>query len=122
MSVKSRKELRARRHRRVRRKISGTAERPRLSIMISNRHMYVQFINDDLGVTMASVSTAGTDVKVTVATAKALGLQAAADALSKGIGSVVVDRGGCRFHGRVKAIVDGAIEGGLSIGVMKEAT
>jgi large subunit ribosomal protein L18 len=90
--------------------------------MISNRHMYVQFINDDLGVTMASVSTAGTDVKVTVATAKALGLQAAADALSKGIGSVVVDRGGCRFHGRVKAIVDGAIEGGLSIGVMKEAT
>ncbi len=122
MSVKSRKELRARRHRRVRRKISGTAERPRLSIMISNRHMYVQFINDDLGATMASVSTAGTDVKVTVATAKALGLQAAADALSKGIGSVVVDRGGCRFHGRVKAIVDGAIEGGLSIGVMKEAT
>jgi large subunit ribosomal protein L18 len=122
MSVKSRKELRARRHRRVRRKISGTAERPRLSVMISNRHMYVQFINDDLGATMASVSTAGTDVKVTVVTAKALGLQAAAAALSKGIGRVVVDRGGCKFHGRVKAIVDGAIEGGLSIGVMKEAT
>lgn len=122
MSVKSRKDLRARRHRRVRRKISGTAERPRLSIMISNRHMYLQFIDDDNGTTLAQASTAGQDVKVTVLTAKALGLRAGDAAKAKGIVRVVVDRGGSQYHGRLKAAVEGVIEGGVSIGVIKEAT
>lgn len=122
MSVKSRKDLRARRHRRVRRKISGTADRPRLSIMISNRHMYLQFIDDDRGATLAQASTAGKSVNVTVGSAKALGLEAAEAAKAKGVSRAVVDRGGSRYHGRLKAAVEGVIEGGVSIGVMKEAT
>lgn len=122
MSVKSRKDLRARRHRRVRRKIIGTADRPRLSIMISNRHMYLQFIDDDRGATLAQSSTAGKSVNVTVVLAKALGLEAAEAAKAKGITLAVVDRGGSRYHGRLKAAVEGVIEGGVSIGVMKEAT
>jgi large subunit ribosomal protein L18 len=90
--------------------------------MISNRHMYLQFIDDDRGATLAQASTAGKSVNVTVGLAKALGLEAAEAAKVKGVSRAVVDRGGSRYHGRLKAAVEGVIEGGVSIGVMKEAT
>jgi len=87
-----------------------------MSIMLSNKNMYVQFIDDTKGVTLASAGTAGSDSKCTVAAARDLGKRAAESAMDKGIRRMVVDRGGFRFHGRVKAIVDGALEAGLSTG------
>jgi large subunit ribosomal protein L18 len=111
-----RKEKRAARHARIRRRVSGTAERPRMAIMISNRNMYVQFIDDLKEVTLASASTVGKDAgNPTVTSALALGKTAGALALAAGIRRVVVDRGGFKFHGRVKALVDGAVAGGLQI-------
>ena len=115
MKLKNRKEMRLRRHRRVRRKISGTAERPRLAISKSSRHMYVQLIDDVQGVTLASATTVGSQAKKNVEQASELGRRAAEAALSKGIERVVVDRGGFLFHGRVKAIVDAATAAGLNI-------
>lgn len=115
MKLKNRKEMRQRRHRRVRRKVSGTAERPRLAICKSSRHVYVQLIDDVQGVTLVSATTAGTQDKQNIEQASELGRRAAEAALSKGIERVVVDRGGFRFHGRVKAIVDAATAAGLVI-------
>ena len=115
MKLKNRKEMRQRRHRRVRRKVSGTAERPRLAICKSSRHVYVQLIDDVQGVTLVSATTAGTQDKQNIEQASELGRRAAEAALSKGIERVVVDRGGFRFHGRVKAIVDAATAAGLLI-------
>jgi large subunit ribosomal protein L18 len=115
MKLKNRKEMRQRRHRRVRRKVSGTAERPRLAICKSSRHVYVQLIDDVQGVTLVSATTAGTQDKQNIEQASELGRRAAEAALSKGIERVVVDRGGFRFHGRVKAIVDAATAAGLNI-------
>ena len=116
----SRKDKRQKRHQRVRRKVIGTAERPRFSIMVSGSHMYVQFIDDEKGVTVASVSTLSGDGKVNVAAAKALGQKAGEAAQEKGIRSAVVDRGGFKFHGRVKAIVDGAVAAGVAISNKEE--
>lgn len=113
MKPRSRIECRRRRHMRVRKKISGTAERPRMAISCSNKHMYVQFIDDDRSTTLASVSTLGDNSGNNVAAAQLLGRHAAESACSKGIQSVVVDRGGFKFHGRVKAIVDAAATAGL---------
>ena len=113
MKVKTRKDLRARRHVRVRAKISGSAACPRLAVMISNRHMYAQMIDDEAGVTLASAS-GGQDRNPCVETAKALGSQLGAAAKAKGLSCFVVDRGGFRFHGRVKAIVEGVLEAGLA--------
>ena len=87
-----------------------------MSIMVSNKNMYVQCIDDTRGVTLVSASTIGADGGRNVDGAKELGRRVAEDALAKGIGSVVVDRGGFRFHGRVKAVVDGALEAGLKAG------
>ncbi len=115
MKLKNRKEMRQRRHRRVRRKVSGTAERPRLAICKSSRHVYVQLIDDVQGVTLVSATTAGTQDKQNIEQASELGRRAAEAALSKGIERVVVDRGGFHFHGRVKAIVDAATAAGLNI-------
>lgn len=121
MKLISRKDIRARRHKRVRRKIIGAPERPRMSIMISNRNAYVQFIDDEKGVTLASVSTI-TDKggNINVGTARLLGKRAAATAMEKGIKSIVIDRGGFKFHGRVKAIVDAAVENGLVVSQVAE--
>lgn len=83
--------------------------------MISNRNMYVQFIDDDNSRTVAAVSTLGGDVKVSVGSAKELGKRAADLAMSKGVKAAVVDRGGFKYHGRIKAIVEGAAEAGLRI-------
>jgi len=86
-----------------------------MSVMVSNKHMYVQFIDDDAAATLAAVSTLveGIGARKNVAGAKVLGQRAAAVAKEKGIETVVFDRGGLQFHGRVKAIADGAREGGL---------
>lgn len=113
MKVKTRKELRTQRHSRVRAKISGSAVRPRLSLMISNRHMYVQMIDDEAGVTLVSASSLN-DGNPKLETAQALGRQLGEAAKAKGLGCFVVDRGGYRFHGRVKALVDGVLEAGLT--------
>lgn len=123
MAILSRKEARRKRHSRVRRKVAGTAEIPRMSMMVSGRNIYVQFIDDDSGVTLAqasSVKLAGYK-SATVEAAREIGKIAAENAVAKGIKRVVVDRGGFRFHGRIKAIVDTACENGLVMS-MKETT
>ena len=118
--LKSLKERRQGRHERVRRKVSGTAERPRMAIMISNKHMYVQFVNDECAATLAAASTMKGEGKKNVEAARELGRRCAEVAQEKGIRQVVVDRGGRRFHGRVKAIVDAVTESGVSIRSAKE--
>jgi large subunit ribosomal protein L18 len=112
-----RKTCRIRRHARVRRRIRGSAERPRMSVRVSNKHIYVQFVDDDRGVTLAAASTAGTSGvgRRTVEGARELGRGAAEQALAKGIRRVVFDRGGHRYHGRVKAVADAAREAGLAL-------
>ena len=113
--MKNRKEQRQRRHQRLRQRVKGTAERPRMSICISNQHLYVQFIDDDAQCTLAAASTAGAKAAVNCAAARALGQTAAEAALAKGISRVVIDRGGFRYHGRVKELVEAAVAAGLSI-------
>jgi large subunit ribosomal protein L18 len=106
-----------RRHRRVRKKIMGTAERPRLAVFRSNKHVYVQAIDDIAGRTLAAASTVEADQRkaatATVDAAKGVGLLLAQRAKEAGITTVVFDRGGFTYHGRVAAVADGAREGGL---------
>jgi len=111
----NRKEQRQRRHLRLRQRVRGTAERPRMAIFLSNRHMYVQFIDDVNGRTLAATASGKDVASANRATAKQTGSQAAEVALSKGIRQVVVDRGGFRFHGRLKDLVEAAVAGGLRI-------
>ena len=111
----NRKKQRARRHMRLRQRIQGTAERPRMAICISNKHMYVQFIDDTAMNTLASTSTLKEAKPCKLETARQVGEQAATVAKEKGISIVVVDRGGFKFHGRVKQIVDAATAAGLKI-------
>ena len=115
MGNNSRTAKRGKRRLRIRGKIGGTAERPRLCIMISNKRIYAQFIDDVKGVTLVHVATTDEGFKAgnSVVVAKALGARAAAAAIEKGIKMVVFDRGGFKFHGRVKAFADAAREGGL---------
>lgn len=115
MKIQNKTDSRRRRHRRVRRKVSGTADRPRMAIMKSSRHLYVQLIDDVAGVTLASATTVSSTGKCNITTATELGKTIAGSAAEKGIERIVVDRGGFSFHGRVKAVVDGAVEAGLSI-------
>ena len=115
MKLETRTDYRRRRHRRVRKKVAGTGERPRAAILISNRHIYVQFIDDEKGQTILSVSTLGSDEPVNAASAGALGKRAGEAAVAKGIRRAVVDRGGFRFHGRVKAVVDAMVAAGVRI-------
>ncbi len=111
--------VRQRRHARVRKLVSGTPERPRLSVYRSSKNIYVQFIDDVNGVTLASASTLEKSVKGEVAgkkkteAAKIVGKIAGERAKEKGISSVVFDRGGYNYTGRVQAIADGAREAGL---------
>jgi large subunit ribosomal protein L18 len=109
-------ELRRRRHRRVRKRVVGTPERPRLAVFRSNRHVYAQVIDDVAGRTLASASTLkdaeGDDPK---ARAKAVGLALAAKAKDAGVTRVAFDRGGFLYHGRIEAVADGAREGGLDL-------
>lgn len=116
MIPRTRAQARDRRHLRLRQKVSGTAARPRFSVCLTGQHIYVQFIDDVAGKTLAAVSTLAGDgkgTKANVAGAKKLGALAAQTAKAKGITTVVFDRGGFRYHGRVKALADAAREAGL---------
>jgi large subunit ribosomal protein L18 len=115
----NRKDQRQKRHLRLRQRVVGTAERPRMSICVTNKHMYVQFIDDDAGKTLAQANTLK-DEKANTEVAKALGARAAEAAKAAGISTVVVDRGGFKYTGRIAAIVDSAVEAGLSISAKKE--
>ena len=111
-----RKMERTRRHIRVRRKISGTAERPRLCIYRSNTNLYVQIIDDVAATTLVSASTLDKEIKTKYANkaaAKELGLLIAKKAAAKDIKTVVFDRGGYIYHGVVKELAEAAREGGL---------
>ncbi len=116
-----RRYARIARHARIRKKISGTAERPRFSIMISNKHMYVQVIDDQANRTIVSESTAGSGGLNNLAAAESLGQRIGEKAVGAGIRQAVVDRGGFRFHGRVRAIVEAAQGAGLQFGSQKAA-
>jgi len=115
-----RNEARQKRHRVIRNKIHGTADRPRLNVYKSLNQIYVQVIDDDAGVTMLSASTLDKEIKdkaekgYNVDAAKAVGQLIASRALEKGIKDIVFDRGGYRYHGRVKALADAARETGLN--------
>ena len=119
MSQKSRSEARLRRHRRVRKNVSGTSERPRLNVFRSLSEIYAQVIDDVSGVTMVSASTIDRDLrkefsgKTKTEQAKQVGKALAERAKSAGIEQVVFDRSGYRYIGRVKALADGARDGGL---------
>lgn len=107
---------RLRRKTRIRRKIAGTADRPRLSVFRSNNHIYAQVVDDDAGRTLASASTLKIDIdghKSNIAAATEVGKAIAAAAKEAGVTSVLFDRNGYRYHGRVKALADAAREGGL---------
>ena len=119
VSKKSRAEVRIKKHSRMRNRFSGTAERPRLSVFRSNNHMYAQIIDDTVGTTIVSASTLEKDVKSeiektnNVDAAAYLGTVIAKRALDKGIKTVVFDRGGFIYQGKVAALAEAAREAGL---------
>ena len=119
VSKKSRAEVRIKKHSRMRNRFSGTAERPRLSVFRSNNHMYAQVIDDTAGNTLVSASTLEKDVKAelektnNVEAAAYLGTVIAKRALEKGIDTVVFDRGGFIYQGKVAALAEAAREAGL---------
>ena len=109
VSKVSRAKVRAKKHRRLRNHLSGTAATPRLAVFRSNNHMYAQIIDDTVGKTLVSASTTQKDVKA----AAYLGTVIGKKAVEAGIESVVFDRGGYIYHGKVKALADAAREAGL---------
>src|SRR5207237_3142900 len=117
MAQKDRADIRRAVHRRIRRKVQGTGARPRLAIYRSLNHIYAQIIDDEAGRTIAAASTTEKDLRGAtggnVEAAARVGRAIAERALSKGVESVVFDRGGYRYHGRVKALADAAREAGL---------
>jgi large subunit ribosomal protein L18 len=115
MSKLSTREARLRRHRRVRGKIRGTAERPRLAVFRSNRGVFAQLVDDDAGTTVASADWLSMRSRQgpKIDQAREVGKALAAAAKQAGVESCVFDRGGYLYHGRVKALADGAREGGL---------
>lgn len=119
MRVEEKERLRKRRHRRVRAKISGTAARPRLNVSRSIQHIYAQLIDDATGQTLAAASTLDKSLRAdgksggNIDAAKAVGKLIAERGKEKGVEAVVFDRGGYRYHGRIKALADGAREAGL---------
>jgi large subunit ribosomal protein L18 len=119
-STKDKQEARARRHHRVRKKVIGTAQRPRLAVFRSNRHIVAQVIDDGTGRTLASASTVEKDARGSGATgniraATAVGRLVAERAKAAGVTSVVFDRGGFLYHGRVAAVADAARDAGLQL-------
>ncbi len=115
--IKTAADNRYRRHLRVRKKVAGTAERPRLVVFRSSKHIYAQLVDDQRNITLAGAADTSEGVQVEgkgkVARSFALGRLIAAKAKEKGIAKVVFDRGGYQYHGRVKAVADGARKGGL---------
>jgi large subunit ribosomal protein L18 len=117
MTTKQKQNRRLRIKYRIRKRLSGTAERPRMSVFRSNTAMYVQLIDDVQGRTLVSASTkqASSKKSVNIEDAKTLGKQVAEKAVAQGITSVVFDRNGYLYHGKVKAVADAAREGGLKL-------
>ena len=113
MASTTRREGVQRRHRRVRKNLQGTAERPRLAVFRSNRHIYAQLIDDHAGSTLVAASTLADAKGDPTARAKSVGEEIATKAKAAGIERAVFDRGGFRYHGRVQAVAEGAREGGL---------
>ena len=113
----TKRQHRVRRHRRVRKKVMGTAQRPRLAVFRSNKHIYAQVIDDVAGRTVASASSMEPSVRSdgggTVDAARAVGERVADRAKGAGVNTVVFDRGGFKYHGRVAAVADGARSAGL---------
>jgi large subunit ribosomal protein L18 len=115
MDARTKREARVRRHSRVRKKIAGSAERPRLTVYRSNRHIYAQLIDDTRAVTLAQASDAEVQGDGPTERAKKVGQLLAGRAKDAGVAGAVFDRGGRRYHGRVAALAEGAREGGLQI-------
>lgn len=119
MRTEKKQRLGQLRHWRIRKKVIGTKERPRMSVCFSNQNIHVQFIDDTAGVTLAAASTLNKSVAdqkklgANVVSAKTIGAKAAEAAKGKGIKQVVFDRGTARYHGKVKALADAAREAGL---------
>jgi len=119
VSKKNRAEVRVKKHRKIRNRFSGTAERPRLAVFRSNNHIYAQIIDDTVGNTLAAASTVEKEIKAgiektnDVAAAAAVGTAIAKKALEKGITEVVFDRGGYIYQGKIQALADAAREAGL---------
>ncbi|MGI8965050.1 MAG: 50S ribosomal protein L18 [Limisphaerales bacterium] len=118
MRTQQKQKLAKLRHWRIRKKVIGTSERPRMSVRFTNQNIYIQFVDDTAGKTLAAASTISKATRegkmgANVETAKRLGAEAADAAKNKGIQAVVFDRSGARFHGKVKALADAAREAGL---------
>lgn len=119
MKVEEKRERLQKRRWRIRKKVVGTADRPRMSVCFTHKHIYVQFIDDTRGVTLAAISTRsknlqnGWQLKANVKGAEVVGKLAGELALQKGITKVVFDRGGRKYHGKVKALADAARAAGL---------
>ena len=119
MSTRTKEGIRSRIHRRIRKKISGSPARPRLAVFRSQSHIYAQLIDDEAGTTLAHASSLDKDLRAkqkrgaTVEAAKAVGSLIATRAKEKGVETVVFDRGGFQYHGRIKALADAAREAGL---------
>lgn len=106
-------DSRQRRHARIRARISGTAQKPRLSIFKSNRHMYAQLIDDTTGTTILGLSSEKAEGKTMMEKSKSLGVMVAKAALGKKIEKIAFDRGGFKYTGKIKLFADAAREGGL---------
>ena|SRR5450631_66035 len=117
MRIEKKQKLKQLRRWRIRKKVVGTSVRPRMAVCFSNENIHVQFIDDDAGKTLAAASTVSKtvpkDAAANVKGAKTIGALAAKNAIEKGIKEVVFDRGGMRYHGKVKALADAAREAGL---------
>ena len=119
MSTKTKQDVRQRLHDRIRKKIRGTPERPRLAVFRSQGHIYAQVVDDDAGRTLVAASSLDKDLRAkskrggTVAAAKEVGALIAGRAKEKGIAAVVFDRGGFQYHGRIRALAEAAREAGL---------
>jgi large subunit ribosomal protein L18 len=118
MKPSTRQEFRERRHLRLRKKVQGTADRPRMSVFVSNRHLYVQFVDDLAGRTLAAVSTQSEALKASAGQkmteqARVLGKASAEAAKAAGIATVVFDRGGFTYGSRIQVLADAAREAGL---------
>jgi large subunit ribosomal protein L18 len=119
MRVKTKQDVRERIHRRIRKKLAGTSQRPRLAVFRSQSHIYAQLIDDDHGRTLCAASSLDADLRTSfkrggnLAAAKAVGSLLASRAREQGVLAVVFDRGGFHYHGRVMALANAAREGGL---------
>jgi large subunit ribosomal protein L18 len=119
MRVKTSEDIRTRIRERIRKKVRGTAERPRLAVFRSHTHIYAQLIDDDAGGTLCAASSLDKDLRArakrgsTMAAAKDVGALIASRARDKGVTAVIFDRGGFQYHGRIRALADAAREGGL---------